>query len=33
MTYLTPLEEHGFAFHLKNASGCGPCGAEVLSGL
>jgi hypothetical protein len=25
MTYLTQMGEHGFAFHLKNASGCGPC--------
>jgi len=25
MTYLTQMEERGLAFHLKNASGCGPC--------
>ena len=24
-TYLTQMEEHGFALHLTNASGCGPC--------
>ena len=24
-TYLTQMEEHEFALHLKNASGYGPC--------